>query len=170
MRPTIFAAIILLSCNQAGNIEQNTKTTSVAIDTTSASPGSAPSSNTAGNSSVCFMQVLKRDTFVAVIARSNNIISGKLTFDNFEKDGSSGSITGREEKGILKLWYSFQSEGMQSVMQVFLKDEDDKLIRGTGEMSSKGDSSFFVNPAAVSYDNNLIMQKINCDKVPQKYR
>ena len=115
------------------------------------------------------MEVLKRDTFSASLVQQDKAVTGKITFDNFEKDGSSGMVNGYLENGIIKLSYSFQSEGMVSVMQVWFKKEGDLLIRGLGEMNVKNDSSYFTNPMAVRFEGSKL-HSIDCKNLPAKYK
>jgi hypothetical protein len=122
------------------------------------------------NPADCYWQILKRDTLVASISQKGNLVSGKLSFDNFEKDGSSGNVSGKSENGILKLWYSFESEGMKSVMEVWLKKQGNVLIRGTGEMNTRSDTAYFTNPAAVEFAGSQQMKKVDCAEVPAKYK
>lgn len=117
----------------------------------------------------CYMQVLKRDTFAAILQQHDNIITGKLSFDNYEKDGSSGTVSGKLDGDIMKLFYSFASEGMNTVMEVYFKLNDGKLLRGTGEMANKGDTAYFTNPAAIKYDGT-VMQKLSCEHLPAMYK
>ena len=119
----------------------------------------------------CYMQVLKRDTMVLHIDNtSGENISGKLSFDNYEKDGSTGTVKGKREGDILKLIYSFQSEGTNNVMEVYFKEENDGIVRGVGEMEIKGDTVYFVHPDKITYSSNGMMRKTNCEEIPDKYK
>ena len=127
-------------------------------------------SSTGNNLSGCYWQILKRDTLVASLSQKDEMVTGKLSFDNFEKDGSSGLVRGTKAGDIIKLWYSFESEGMKSVMEVWFKKQGDALLRGTGDMATKADSSYFTNPAAVEFTSNQQMKKVDCNEVPSKYK
>jgi hypothetical protein len=118
----------------------------------------------------CYMQIVKRDTIVLHIKKLGDAISGKLSFDNYEKDGSTGSVKGREDGDVLKLIYSFASEGMNSVMEVYFKKRGNDLLRGVGEMQTKGDTAYFLYPDKISYPGNGIMKKTDCTEVPAKYK
>lgn len=169
MRVLFLVAIALCSCT--GN---NTGQTTATRDTVRTSnKGERPNDDKTGKADTaggCFWQIIKRDTIVAFLSQNGNQVSGKLSFDNFEKDGSSGRVTGASDNGIIKLWYSFQSEGMNSVMEIWLKKEGDVLIRGTGEMEVKGDSSYFKNTSAVDFTGNQQMIQVACEKVPAKFK
>src|SRR5687768_4131031 len=96
MRIIFFLAVVLCSCNDAATTEQTTPRT------TQSSQDTIPQVNGIHE---CFMQVLKRDTFVAILNTVGDSISGKLMFDNYEKDGSTGEVHGTRDGEVLKLWY-----------------------------------------------------------------
>lgn len=118
----------------------------------------------------CFWKITGRDTLVAWLAQTENTITGKLSFDNFEKDGSRGIVHGTIEGDIIKLWYSFESEGMKSIMEVWYKKQGDSLLRGIGPSRVNADSSYFADRAAVTYDPDQALKKIDCAGVPEKYK
>lgn len=118
----------------------------------------------------CFWKITGRDTLVAWLAQTENTITGKLSFDNFEKDGSSGTVHGTIEGEIIKLWYSFESEGMKSVMEVWYKKQGDALLRGIGPSKVKADSSYFSDHSAIKFAEDQTLQKVDCAEVPAKYK
>ena len=115
------------------------------------------------------MQVLKRDTFVARLEVRGDSITGKLSFDNYQKDGSSGSVRGIVEDGIIKLVYDFHSEGMQSVMDIYFKHAGDSLVRGIGVIQTRGDTAYFEDPGAIEFSGS-VLKKMPCIMVPAKYK
>ncbi len=118
----------------------------------------------------CYWQILKRDTFVASLVQTGDSITGKLSFDNFEKDASSGTARGTVHGDTIKLWYSFQSEGMNSVMEVWYKKQQDVLLRGFGPSSVKSDTSYFTEQSAIKFDSSQRLQKVDCAEVAGKYK
>lgn len=161
MKYFIFLSVILFSCTEQQTSTGTTESTTVVTNAADTTPVV---------SSTCYMQVLKRDTMVASIMQNDDVITGKLTFDNFEKDGSSGPFQGKLTDGIIKGWYNFQSEGMQSVMEVWLKMGDSSITRGYGPVSMKGDTSYFADPSAVKFEDNQQMKQLDCAAVPVKYQ
>lgn len=117
----------------------------------------------------CYMQVLKRDSFAASLQQQGNLVTGRMTFNNYEKDASSGTVSGKIEADILKLNYTFMSEGMNSVMEVYFRYKDGMLYRGTGDMGNKGDTAYFTNPARVTYEDEGL-KKTDCSNLPAKYK
>ncbi len=101
--------------------------------------------NTAQVESVagCYVSTTGRDLYTLNIQmQTEEKVSGKLAFKNFEKDSSSGIFTGTYKDGILLGDYTFQSEGMLSQMQVIFKKEGDNFVRGYGPVDSETGSKF----------------------------
>jgi hypothetical protein len=118
----------------------------------------------------CFWKITGRDTLIAWLAQTENTITGKLSFDNFEKDGSSGVVHGTVEGDLIKLWYTFESEGMKSVMEVWFKRQGDSLLRGVGPSAIKSDSSYFTDHDAIKFAADQSLLKVDCNEVPGKYK
>lgn len=118
----------------------------------------------------CYWKIAGRDTMTAWLAQTENTITGKLNFDNFEKDGSTGVVHGTVEGDILKLWYSFESEGMKSVMEVWFKKQGDSLLRGVGPQSVKADSSYFTDEGNIKFTVDQSLGKVDCAEMPGKYK
>ena len=77
-----------------------------------------------------------------------------MRFKNFQKDGSFGRFTGTKKEGIIRGFYTMQSEGMISHNEYFLKQDGDAVILGIADdfnFSPNNDSSFIKNPDAVKY-------------------
>jgi hypothetical protein len=173
MRLLFILSVALFSCTGTSNREDNTsiQDTTIALikDSKRRDQEEVTVEKPAGAGMVdCYWQLLKRDTIVASLSQSGNVVTGKLSFDNFEKDGSSGMVTGKSENGIIKLWYSFESEGMKSVMEVWLKKQGDMLLRGIGDMNVRSDTAYFTNMGAVKFSESQVMKKIDCSLVPSK--
>ena len=115
----------------------------------------------------CYMKIIGRDTAILIIERKGNVITGKMLYDNFEKDGSRGTVKGKEEKDILKLWYDFQSEGMHSVMEVYFKKDSMRLVRGVGTMNVKSDTTYFTS--GVNYSEKEAFNKVDCDLLSRRF-
>lgn len=148
------------SCN---NQEVETPSTDTKLKTDVSNPGNSDPS-IAG----CYLRALNRDTLAAYLEQNGKRITGKLSFDNYEKDGSTGTVEGMIENGVVKLIYRFQSEGMNSISEIYFKIAADKLVHGFGEIKVKGDSAYFLNPANISYADTLL--QIACSALAEKYR
>lgn len=110
----------------------------------------------------CYRFVAARDIYDIKFTCAGDIVHGKMAFNNFEKDDSYGTFTGKIDGDILKAIYKFQSEGMNSISEIYLKLDGDQLITGNGEQDVIGDSAFIKNPAALKYDNSIVYKKVDC--------
>jgi hypothetical protein len=159
----LMLTIIVIACNN-NDSSNNTDDTVVEIEDFIITDNEAPSV------SGCYLRVIQRDSLAASLTQDGNLITGRLTFDNFEKDGSTGTVTGSIDKDILKLVYRFQSEGMNSIAEVYFKITANGLIHGNGEIKVKGDSAYYASPDKVIFEPNELLNKISCDSLLQKYR
>jgi len=151
---------ILIACN---NIKTN--------DSSYSKPsGSPPNIENKSVSEVtgCFMKIFGRDTAILMLEQKGKEFSGKMIYDNYEKDGSRGVIKGKEEEGILKLWYDFDSEGMHSVMEVYFKEDNGKLLRGVGDMDAKTDTAYFIS--GINYSDKEVFTKVDCELIDWKLK
>ena len=158
---------VLIGCGETENhtTTEKTQTVDKSNNEKTMNPTPTPSAKLTG----CYMHVMERDTLVAHLQQDEHIITGRLTFDNYQKDGSTGKVQGKLENGVLKLVYSFQSEGMNSVMERYFKAGDGYLIPGEGEMENKGDTSYFKNPSTIHFQENRKLLKTDCSSLPPKY-
>ena len=116
----------------------------------------------------CYMKIIGRDTAIVMLEQNGKELSGKMIYDNFEKDGSKGIIKGQEEEEILKLWYDFDSEGMHSVTEVYFKKDNGKLLRGVGTMDAKTDTAYFIS--GINYSDKETFIKVDCGLIDKKLK
>ncbi len=152
----------LLSCNN--NSEPVTATASDNGNTVSPNVNEKPATDVSG----CYMKIIGRDTAILMIEQKGKELSGKMLYDNYEKDGSRGTVKGKEDGEILKLWYEFNSEGMHSIMEVYFKKENGRLLRGIGDMDVKTDTTYFIS--GINYSDKEAFTKVNCSLVGEKLK
>ena len=116
----------------------------------------------------CYMKIVGQDTAIITLEQKGNVFSGKMIYDNYEKDGSRGIIKGKEEEGVLKLWYDFESEGMHSVTEVYFKKDNGKLLRGVGDMDNKTDTAYFIS--GINYSDKEAFIKVDCKLIDWKLK
>jgi len=116
----------------------------------------------------CYMKIIGRDTAILMLEQKEKELSGKMLYDNYEKDGSRGTVKGKEEGEILKLWYDFNSEGMHSIMEVYFKKESGRLLRGIGDMDAKTDTAYFIS--GINYSDKEAFNKVDCKIVDWKLK
>lgn len=157
----VLFTITFMACNNHADKRIATKTDSMSNQDTVVV-------NSNKNITGCYIQVIQKDRILASLQQEGNQVTGTLLFDNYEKDGSTGTVRGRREGNILQLKYAFQSEGTNSVMDVFFKIKDDQLVRGIADMKTKGDTVYFADPSQVTYPPTGIMHKIPCDSLRRR--
>lgn len=109
----------------------------------------------------CYQYTMKRDTYTIDITVTGNAVTGRMAFDNYEKDSSEGFVAGTLNDDILNINYRFNSEGMSSVRNINLKVRGKMLITGIGEEEVVGDSAFIKDPSTIKYEG-LIYSKVDC--------
>jgi hypothetical protein len=154
--------LVMVSCSSGDSKMQNENPV---VKEDSAQVNSTGKINIAG----CYIKILKRDTMVLHLQQTGTNVSGKMNFDNYEKDGSVGEVKGVIEKNTVKMWYSFQSEGMNSVMELYFMIEDSSVIQGVGPVITKGDTAYFADHSAINFSKDQAFTKTDCSFIPAKY-
>ncbi|HLV24578.1 MAG TPA: hypothetical protein VKY36_07365 [Moheibacter sp.] len=104
----------------------------------------------------CYLFSNGKDSIRLSYQLEGNDLKGWMNYDFFEKDGSIGEVEGEIHGDTLKLQYKFLSEGVISKQQVyFLKKENYKLYRGSGEMEMSNDSVLvYSNPKEINFSDS----------------
>lgn len=101
----------------------------------------------------CYVAGTENDIYTLRInSQEEEMVTGTLEFNNYQKDSSQGSFNGIFEDGILLGDYSFSSEGMDSVMEVIFKQRGEDFVRGYGEVTNEGTE--FVDTQDIEYEVN----------------
>lgn len=112
----------------------------------------------------CYVATLGKDVYtLLILSRQGDRFKGTLRFKNFEKDSSSGPYEGTYKDGILLGDYSFQSEGMFSVVQVIFKKSGNDFVRGYGDMSPDG--TRFADLSKITYDTRAVFRATDCASI-----
>ena len=165
--------IILLSIAAITSCNNNKENSTVSDSTVIKTPvETSPSDNppVAENVNGCYMKKLDRDIYVLQLEQTGTAVTGKLQFDNYQKDDNRGTVKGIVDGNKVKLWYDFTAEGMHSIMEIYFKKQGNGLIHGIGDTEVKGDSAFYKNPDAVNYEEKQLFTKVDCDSIPGKFK
>src|SRR6185369_6821236 len=110
----------------------------------------------------CYVAALGQDLYTLnMISQTGEDVEGTLSFNNYEKDSSNGTFKGTYKDGILLGDYTFDSEGMHSVLQVIFKKTPDGFVRGFGDMNSTG--TRFADLSNIKYDTTYTFKPAeNC--------
>ncbi len=103
----------------------------------------------------CYQANLAQDVYsLDVKTQDDAAVSGTLVFDNFEKDSSHGPFTGTYQNGVLLGEYVFNSEGVQSTMQIAFKKTNKGFIRGFGPLTVADNR--FADLNDITYDSSAV--------------
>ena len=156
---------VLIACNDNSDInDTETNKSSGSPNTSSGAVEQKPQED----ESSCYMKITGRDTAILVLDQKANDISGKMLYDNFEKDGSHGTVKGKKDGDILKLYYDFNAEGTRSVMEVYFKEVAGGLLRGIGDMDLKADTAYF--RSGINYSDKEAFAKVDCSLVKARFQ
>jgi hypothetical protein len=143
------ASIFLFAC------KEKTKEAEIKTDKDS----TAISSN--GNKN-CYQFINNRDTVTLNTVNQNDSITGYLSYSYFEKDKSSGEISGKMTGDLLVADYVFESEGTTSVRQVAFKKSGDTFLEGYGDLEERDGKTYLKNPESLDYSHSNPLKKIKC--------
>jgi len=147
-------ALLLFSCNNSSDSSAENKDSGTVRDEVN-------SSSSHKDYSGCYRQVVGRDSILLQIDQHNDGFTGKMEFDNFEKDASHGTVKGQMQDGNIVLWYDFNSEGMHSVMEVVLRPVSSGLIRGLADVTNRGDTALLRHDK-LNFDPANTLEKFDC--------
>ena len=156
----------LIACND--NSQVNGKSTTSHSYDSGIAISPKPEEHTVNDITGCYMKIVGRDTAILMLEQKGHMYTGKMLYDNHEKDGSRGTLNGKEARELIQLWYDFDSEGMHSVMEVYFKKENGKLLRGVGDMDAKTDTTYFIS--GINYSDKEAFNKVDCDLIGWKLK
>lgn len=109
----------------------------------------------------CYVATLGKDVYtLSILSQNGESVKGHLSFKNFQKDSSSGPMEGTYRNDVLLGDYSFDSEGMHSVVQVIFKKTANGFVRGYGQMNSSGER--FADLSDITYDTSAEFKTSPC--------
>lgn len=114
----------------------------------------------------CYRAIVKKDTIsMSLTIKGNQLASGKLSYNFFEKDKSFGTLVGKVKGDTLFADYAFMSEGLATLRQVAFLKKGNTYIEGYGEVvdDSKG-KVIFKDPKQLKFEGNIVLSKVDCQK------
>lgn len=152
----LFVSLLILSvaCNQ-----QDAPSAGTSSDTTSApgKPDALPAKD-------CYAWTAGKDSIYFSLDGGTGIRNGRLVYAWAEKDRNEGVWKGTIDENILAGWYTFNSEGRQSVRQVAWKVVGNTLWPAFGPVKQQQDTFYFTDPVHLQFDSTQAWQQVACDK------
>ena len=137
--------IVFASCNTEKKQESTTKTE---VKTT--------------QTETCYQHTKDSSTIRLNVIINDNMITGNLTYDYYQKDKSKGTIKGQLKSDTLFADYTFMSEGVESVREVVFIKTANGWVEGYGEIDDKDGKVVFKNRNKITFDNNVVLKETAC--------
>ncbi|MFV8340791.1 hypothetical protein [Flavobacterium sp. XS2P39] len=112
----------------------------------------------------CYNAIIKKDTISMVLnIKGDQLTSGKLSYNFYEKDKSEGELVGELKGDTLFAEYTFMSEGVSSVRQVAFLKKGDAYVEGFGDVvdDNKGKVTF-KDRKQLKFEGNIVLSKVDC--------
>ena len=90
---------------------------------------------------------------------AGNAVSGNLVYSLEEKDKNTGTIQGTVKGNTVDVYYTFTSEGVNSVREVIFQWVDNSLVEGIGEHIERNDTSFYADKKKVTFTDSKVALK-----------
>ena len=148
------AAILIASCN---NEQKKPIETTMVKDTVKTVENKImiPASS-------CYSSITGKDTVILKVEVFPNVVTGKLSYQFYEKDSNKGELTGQLKGDTLLADYKFMSEGTQSIRQVIFLIKNNIATEGYGNMEEKNGKMVFKDMRGVSFETGLALNKVEC--------
>ena len=137
--------IVFASCNTEKKQESTTKTQ---VKTT--------------QTETCYQHTKDSSTIKLNVTINDNMITGNLTYDYYQKDKTKGTIKGQLKSDTLFADYTFMSEGVESVREVVFIRTANGWVEGYGEIDDKDGKVVFKNRNKITFDNNVVLKETAC--------
>jgi hypothetical protein len=112
----------------------------------------------------CYSGTVKKDTIsMNLMVKGNQLTSGKLRYNFYEKDKNEGTLVGELKGDTLLADYTFISEGVLSVRQVAFLKKGNTYVEGYGDVvdDNKGKVTF-KDTKQLKFDGKTVLSKVEC--------
>jgi hypothetical protein len=151
----------LCSCDSENRKNsQNNEIFNQDTTTASGSTGSIPTNNS--DWSGCYDLNIEKDSAFMKLSKTAGGYGGSLQYKRFEKDSNDGTVSLIEDSKYLKGWYRFQSEGKNTVREIYFRKAGTSLEEGYGEITMLGDTVLYKYPATLDFESKHPFLKANC--------
>jgi hypothetical protein len=138
--------IFLASCN---NKTKNKETVAV--------------SNKINETAACYSYSKNNDSVILHISIKDNLVSGDLLYNYFQKDKNIGKVNGEMKGDTLYAEYTFQSEGVNSVREIAFLKKGNEWIEGYGDLEEQSGEMVFKNKTTLNFKNNITLKQTKCN-------
>lgn len=144
---TFFLASSLAACNPSENKQDEAPVTDTRTTVTTHH---------------CYEGIYNRDTIFLELHRNGDSASGQLQYSIFEKDRNNGTFRGLVKGDTLLAYYTFLSEGKESVRQVAFLQKDSSLYEGYGNVQEEHGRMVFKEGTVLNFPADRPLKKVAC--------
>lgn len=157
------AAVMIISCDKKS--EEITVTAPTVDSVTVPETNEPMEPSTIQN---CYISVVGKDSVFVSLEDNLGTFIGKMRYKNFEKDSSTGEISGTQNGDTLKLNYVFEAEGSTSEREIYFLKKDGSLLEGIGDHITEGNTDRYANPSQLKYEGH-VLKPTDCKDFDQKF-
>lgn len=110
----------------------------------------------------CYTYANNNDYVLMRITIIDNLVSGDLVYEYFEKDKNSGKINGAMKGDTLFAEYTFMSEGVTSIREVSFIKSGNEWREGYGEVSEQSGKVVFADKKKIAFSSKIPLTKTDC--------
>lgn len=103
----------------------------------------------------CYMAELPDDLYVFnVDYHDNNTVSADIYYKNINTEASRGVFVGSYTNGVIRGFYNFTSEGLESERELFFKGDKSGFITGNGPVEITNGIEKFKRPLQIKWNED----------------
>ncbi len=110
----------------------------------------------------CYQHTKDSSTIKLNVTINDNMVTGNLLYDYYQKDRSAGKIKGELKSDTLFANYTFVSEGVESEREVVFLKTANGWVEGYGEIDDKDGKVMFKDKSKITFDNNVVLRETTC--------
>jgi hypothetical protein len=112
---------------------------------------------------VCYAYTENQDTIQLQITVLNDSVTGRLTYNLFEKDLNRGTLVGSMQGDTLFADYTFFSEGVESIREVAFVKNGEGFVEAFGAVEEQNNKIVFADHSALQLNDQIVLKPISCN-------
>lgn len=138
----------------------------VSKDNPATAPEDKETSNLSKIEEQCYLYAKNNDSIKLTLKENKTIITGKLVYNFYEKDGSHGAFEGIMKGDTLYGDYDFEAEGTKSKREMIFLKNGNMLLQGHGDVEVDGQNTVvFKKGAKITFDEEFTLTAVECEKL-----
>lgn len=111
----------------------------------------------------CYLWTKGKDSIsMSLVTANGNNVTGELKYNFFEKDDSSGTVSGMYKGDTLYVDYNFEAEGTKSFREAVFIKKGTTLVQGFGDVEQKDNKEVFKDKKTLKFDESVVLNEVDC--------